>query len=133
MAPPSAFRGSPRPLAASSQLESGEDKDASSSVVVPFDPHEQWRNHDRTLELMTPTDVEELGFAIQSCANIDTCLLSQVAVETDRPPFHILDNTYTVLAHNCWVLAAGCGIALGDRNPWGPISMLLDTHTATGM
>ena len=80
-----------------------------------------------------PVGVEELGFATQSCANIDTDLFSQVVVGTDKPPFHILGNTYTVLTHNCWASAAGCEIALGDRNPWGPLSTLLDTHTATGM
>ena len=77
-------------------------------AVVPFDPHEQGRNHGHTLELTTPTGVEELGFAIQSCANIDTYLFSQVVVGTDRLPFHVLGNMCTVPAHNCWVLVAAC-------------------------
>ncbi len=77
-------------------------------VIVPFGPHEQWRNRDRTLELKTPMGVEGLGVATQSCASIDTCLSFQVAAETDRPPFHVLGNTCMAPAHNCWVSVAVC-------------------------
>ena len=102
-------------------------------AIVRFDPHEQWRNHDCTLELMMPMGIEELGLAIQFYADTYICLFSQVVVRTDRLPFHVLDNTCTALAHNCWVLVAVCGIALGDRNLWSPISTLLDIHTAMSM
>ena len=102
-------------------------------AIVRFDPHEQRRIHDRTLELMMPMGVEGLEVVVQFCADIYTCLFSQAVVRTDRLPFHILDNTCTALAHNCWVLVAVCEIALGDRNLWGPKSMLLDTHTAMSM
>ena len=77
-------------------------------AIVRFDSHGQWRNHDRTLELMTPMGVEGLGFAVQSCADTYICLFSQVVVGTDKLPFHVLDNTCTVPAHNCWVLGVVC-------------------------
>ena len=100
-------------------------------AIVRFDPQEH--NHGCTLGLMMPTGVEEPGVAVQFCADTYICLFSQAVVGTDRLPFHVLDNTCMVLAHNCWVSVAECGSILGDRNLWGPVSTLLDIHTAMGM
>ncbi len=100
-------------------------------AIVRFDPQE--RNHDCTLGLMMPMGVEGPGVAVQFCADTYICLFSQAVVGTDRLPFHVLGNTCTVLAHYCSVSVAECGSALGDRNLWGPVSTLLDIHTATGM
>ncbi len=99
-------------------------------AVVCFDPHEQSRIHDRTLELTTPTGIEELGAAVQFCADTYICLFSQVVGGTDRLPSHVLGNTCTALAHNCCVLVSVFEIALGDRNLCGPKSTMLVNHTA---
>ena len=90
-------------------------------------------NHGHTPELMTPTGTEGLGLTNQSCANICLCPPFQLAVETDMPPFPVLDSTYMAPSHNYWVSGVVGQIMLGDSDPWGPKPMRSDTHTATGM